>query len=240
MALRARVWTAGKFVVLTGGLLVTFVVFLAIAMRVTIRLREVAVPTLVGRTVPDATALLASIDLSLAVEDGARIDPEVPKGTIAAQDPAAGLATRRQRNVRVWLSAGPSAIRIPGLVGEAERAAEARLQEASVTLSDRAEIRSRHYPSGAVIAQDPVANTEAPQVALLVNRGEQGATFVMPDLIGITSDSAVSLLRARGFRVTVVGEHPYPGVPPGIVLRHHPPAGFQIAPGEPISLEVSR
>jgi len=240
MALTTRVWTAGKFFVLTGGLLVTFVIFAAIAMRVTIRVREVAVPTLVGRTVPDATAMLASIDLSLALEDGARIDPDVPKGAIVAQDPAAGLATRRQRNVRVWLSAGPNAIRIPGLVGEAERAAEARLQEASVTLSDRAEIRSRDYPSGAVIAQDPVANTEAPHVALLVNRGEQGATFVMPDLIGIVSDSAVSLLRARGFRVTVVGDHPYPGVPPGIVLRHHPPAGFQIAPGEPISLEVSR
>jgi len=40
--------------------------------------------------------------------------------------------------------------------------------------------------------------------------------------------------------VAVVGDHPYPGVPAGIVLRQNPQAGFQIAPGEPISLEVSR
>jgi beta-lactam-binding protein with PASTA domain len=62
----------------------------------------------------------------------------------------------------------------------------------------------------------------------------------MPDLIGVASARAVELLRTRGFRVTVVGETPYPGVPPGIVLRQFPSGGFQIATGQPISLEVSR
>jgi len=37
-----------------------------------------------------------------------------------------------------------------------------------------------------------------------------------------------------------VGDHPYPGVPAGIVLRQSPQGGFQVAPGDPISLEVSR
>jgi beta-lactam-binding protein with PASTA domain len=50
----------------------------------------------------------------------------------------------------------------------------------------------------------------------------------------------VDLLRARGFRVSIVGEIPYPGIPSGIVLRQSPTSGFQIAAGEPISLEVSR
>jgi beta-lactam-binding protein with PASTA domain len=48
------------------------------------------------------------------------------------------------------------------------------------------------------------------------------------------------VLRSRGFRVAVVGDQPYPGVPAGVVLRQQPQAGFQISPGEPISLEVSR
>lgn len=240
MALRKRVWIAGKYVVLTGALLATYLVFAAAGMRVAIRMREVTVPDLVGRTVSEATALLGGIGLSATIEESARVDSKVSKGTIAAQDPPGGVPTRRQRHVRIWLSAGPTAIRIPALVGEAERAAVARLEEEAVTLVDRAQIRSRDYPSGAVVAQDPAPDTEAAGVALLVNRGERGATFVMPDLIGITGDSAAGLLRARGFRVTIVGDHPYPGVPPGVVLRHHPPAGFQIAPGEPISLEVSR
>ena len=62
----------------------------------------------------------------------------------------------------------------------------------------------------------------------------------MPDLIGVAGSRAVDLLRTRGFRVTIVGELPYPGVPAGIVLRQFPAAGFQIAAGDPISLEVSR
>jgi beta-lactam-binding protein with PASTA domain len=40
--------------------------------------------------------------------------------------------------------------------------------------------------------------------------------------------------------VTIVGQQPYPGVPAGIVIRQHPPAGFQITPDLPVSLEVSR
>ena len=67
-------------------------------------------------------------------------------------------------------------------------------------------------------------------MSLLVNRGERGATYVMPDLIGVNGDRAADLLRSRGFRVSVVGDHPYPGVPAGIVLRQSPQGGFQIAP----------
>ena len=102
------------------------------------------------------------------------------------------------------------------------------------------EIRSGDYAAGTIVAQFPPPTTAGAQVALLVNRGERGARYVMPDLIGINGERAAELMRTRGFRATVVGDHPYPGVAAGIVLRQQPQAGFQIAPGEPISLEVSR
>jgi beta-lactam-binding protein with PASTA domain len=56
----------------------------------------------------------------------------------------------------------------------------------------------------------------------------------------VNGDRAAEILRARGFRVAVVGSLPYPGIAAGIVLRQSPQAGFQVAPGEPISIEVSR
>ena len=62
----------------------------------------------------------------------------------------------------------------------------------------------------------------------------------MPDLIGVNGDRAAEALRQRGFRASVVSTTPYPGIAGGIVLRQNPQAGFQITPGEPISLEVSR
>jgi eukaryotic-like serine/threonine-protein kinase len=75
---------------------------------------------------------------------------------------------------------------------------------------------------------------------LLVNRGEEATTYVMPDVIGMEGERAAAALRARGFRVTIVGSQPYPGVPPGTVVRQQPAGGFRVAGGDAISLEVSR
>ena len=164
----------------------------------------------------------------------------MPAGHIMLQEPAAGVRTRRERSIKVWVSAGPRSTTIPALEGESERTAQLRLQEDGLGLSHVAEIRSADYPPGTIVGQYPPPKSNAAEVALLLNRGERGTRYVMPDLIGVNGERAADLLRARGFRATVVGDHPYPGVPAGIVLRQNPQAGFQIAPGEPISLEVSQ
>lgn len=240
MALKTRVWSAGKLLLLGGALLLTYVLFAAASMRLALKTREVEVPPLTGQTVNDARAVLAESGLNLRVEEGARVDPKVPAGQVLAQEPAPGIRTRRERSVKVWISAGPRATVVPSFVGESERAAQMRVQQEGLELVAASEVRSADYPSGAVVAQTPPASTDATQVSLLINRGERGLTYVMPDLIGVNGDRAADLLRVRGFRVAVVGDHPYPGVPAGVVLRQNPQAGFQISPGEPISLEVSR
>lgn len=240
MALKTRVWSAGKLLLLGGALLLTYVLFAAASMRLALKTREVAVPSLAGRTVNEARTLLADNGLNLRLEEGVRVDPKIPAGQVLEQDPAAGIRTRRERTVKVWVSAGPRATVVPSLIGESERAAQLRLQQEGLQLVAASEVRSADYPAGTVVAQLPPAKTNAADVALLINRGERGMTYVMPDLIGVNGGRAADVLRARGFRVAVVGDHPYPGVPAGIVLRQNPQAGFQISPGETISLEISR
>jgi serine/threonine-protein kinase len=240
MPFTTRVWSAGKLLLLGGALLLTYVLFAAGSMRFALKTREVAVPDLAGKTVNDARTMLADAGLNLRVEDVRRIDPKVPAGQVLTQDPQAGIRTRRERSVKVWISAGPRAMIVPALTGESERTAQLRLQQEGLQLIAVSEIRSGDYSPLAVVAQSPAPKTSATQISLLVNRGESGVSYVMPDLIGVNGDRAADLLRARGFRVAVVGDHPYPGVPAGVVLRQNPQAGFQISPGEPISLEVSR
>lgn len=240
MALSTRVWGAGKLLLLGGALLLTYLLFFAAAMRLALRSRDVLVPPLMGKTVNDASTLLARNGLNLKVEENRRVDPKVPAGQILEQDPAAGSRTRRERSVKVWISAGPRSLTVPGLIGESERAAQLRVVQDGLQLAEAAEIRSSDYPVATIISQEPPAKTTSPEVSVLINRGESGATYVMPDLIGVNGDRAADLLRNRGFRVSVVGDHPYPGVPAGIVLRQRPQGGFQVAPGDPISLEVSR
>lgn len=240
MALSTRVWGAGKRVLLAGALILTYFLFAAASMRLALRTRDVVVPPLGGKTVNEASAALASAGLNLRVEEARRGDSTLPAGQIVSQDPEAGIKTRRERSVKVWVSAGPHAATVPPLLGESERAARMRAQQDGLQVSSIAEVRSSDYTPDTIIAQSPPPKTSGTRVALLVNRRENSGTYVMPDLIGVNGDRAADLLRARGFRVSVVGDHPYPGVPAGIVLRQSPQGGFQIGMSDPISLEVSR
>jgi beta-lactam-binding protein with PASTA domain len=240
MQFSTRVWSAGRFFAITACLVATYLLFAVTAMRVALKVREVPVPDLRNQTVAEATAVLVNEGLVLNVDESGRLDPKIPAGRIALQEPAPGSITRRQRSIHVWVSQGPRVTLIPSLTGETERSAQLRLQQDGLSVTSLAEVRSAEYPNGTVIAQEPPGAARGTEVALLVNRGEESNRYVMPDLIGVSGARAIDLLRTRGFRVTIVGELPYPGIPPGIVLRQFPSAGFQISAGDPISLEVSR
>ena len=240
MPLTTRVWSAGKLLLLGGALLGTYIIFAMASMRIALRSREVQVPNLVNHTANEATALAGDIGLSVRVDDLRRPDPKIPAGQVIAQDPVAGSTARQQRSIRIWLSAGQRSATVPPLVGETERTAQLRLTQDGLMLANVSEIRSQSFAPDVVVAQTPAAKAAAGRVALLINRGERGASYVMPDLIGVNGDRAADILRDRGFRVAVVGSNPYPGVAAGIVIRQSPQSGFQIGPDEPISLEVSR
>ena len=238
--LRSRVWSLGKFFVLMGALGVTFLVFFGVSMRVALWARDVQVPSLVGRTVNEATAALADRDLALRVEENQRPDDKIEVGKVMQQEPEAGITSRRQRTVRVWISSGPRRTIVPPLVGQNERAAQSSLQQQGVVVSSVSEFRSSDYPADVVVAQDPAATSRAPEVSILLNRGELSATYVMPDVIGVDGERAADALRQQGFRVSIVGTQPYPGVPPGTVVRQQPAGGVRVGGSDAISLEVSR
>ncbi|MDH4063954.1 MAG: PASTA domain-containing protein [Acidobacteriota bacterium] len=240
MPISARVWAAGKLLLLVGALATTFVVFAVLAARVAVRARDVTVPDLMGRPVSEATALAASLELRVNVEDQRRPDLKVPNGHVLGQEPPPGSLSRRQRSIRVWLSSGPRIARAPALVGESQRAAEIRLVQEGLQAGPVAEIRSTLYPSDVVVAQAPAPGVETAEVSLLVNRGEDRAAYVMPDLIGVSGERAADVLRGQGFRVSITAQAQATGLPPGIVTRQVPAGGYQVHPGDAISIEVSR
>ena len=240
MLLRTRVWGFGKLLVLIGALGATFLLFFGISMRVAVRAREVEVPQLVGQTVNDATQTMSDLGFAVRVEENLRSDEKVPAGRIMQQDPPAGVAARRQRTIRVWVSSGPRRTTVPMLVGQTERTARIRIEQDGLEIQSVSEFRSADYAADTIVAQDPPPASRAPQLSLLLNRGQAATTYVMPDVIGMDGVRAADVLRRRGFRVTIVGSQPYPGVPAGVIVRQIPDGGFQVAAGEAISLEVSQ
>jgi len=194
----------------------------------------------VGSTVNDATQTLADLGLALRLDPNQRPDERVPAGRIMQQEPLPGAQARRQRTIRVWVSTGPRSTTVPPLVGQTERTARLRLAQDGLEVATVSEFRSPDYPADAVVAQDPSPSSRAPSVSVLLNRGEQATTYVMPDLIGMNGERAAEALRTRGFRVSIVGSRPYAGVPSGTVVRQQPAGGFRVGPAEAISLEVSQ
>lgn len=240
MQLKTRVVSYGKILLLAGALAGTFLLFAAIAMRVAITARQVTVPDLVGRSIAEATALSSQLDLQLRVDETPRPDLKVPAGHVLGQEPTAGSAARRQRSVRVWISSGAHVALAPSLLGESQRAAEIRVAQDGLMIGTISEIRSGAYPPDVVVAQDPPPSTQTAEIRLLVNRGEDRATYVMPDLIGLNGERAADVMRIRGFRVSITTQSGVSAIPPGVVVRQSPAGGYQVHPGDPIALEVSR
>jgi serine/threonine-protein kinase len=235
-----RVLSWGKLLLLAGGLVATFFVFAAIAMRVAVRALEFRIPELAGKPVEEARTVATDLGLIVRVDESRRPDPKVPAGHVLGQDPPAGTTARRQRNIRLWVSSGPRVVVAPKLIGESERAAQIRLTQEGVTTAMIAEIRDGDYPPDVVVAQDPAPDTRTSEVRLLVNRGEDRASYVMPDLIGVNGERAADLLRNKGFRVSLRSQQSAPGIPPGVIIRQTPAGGYQVHPGDAITLEVSQ
>ena len=240
MKSRFGVWSVGRLMLLAAALGGTFLLFFGVALRVALRAREVQVPALVGKTANEATQAVGALGLTIRIDPTRRTDPKTAANHIMQQDPPAGSAARAQRSVRVWLSAGPATTTVPELVGQTERTARIRMEQDGVELGSVSEFRSTDYPADAVVSQDPPADAKAPKVSLLLNRGEEATTYVMPDVIGMDGARVAEALRTRGFRATITGSQPYPGVPPGTVVRQQPQGGFRVSASNPISLEVSR
>jgi serine/threonine-protein kinase len=237
---RKRVWNIGRFLVILGALAATFGVFFLAGLRVTTHAREVKVPDLKGKSIAEAQAALASTGLVLRIDEPRRADSSVPADHVLSQEPEAGAVVRRQRAIRVRVSDGHREPIVPVVAELSEKTAEGALSAEQLSIGYRGEVHSANYRADVVVGQDPPAGQRGGAVNLLINRADATSSFVMPDLIGTLAARSAEVLRSRSFRVAITSEVPYPGLPPGIVLRQAPQPGFRIQAGETMTLEVSR
>jgi eukaryotic-like serine/threonine-protein kinase len=225
------------------GLLLALVAGLSAfgTMRVVLSSEEVVVPSVVAKSVPEAGALASRKGLSLRVE-GKRNDAKIPTGHVAAQEPPAGANLKSHRSIRVWVSLGPRRVSVPDLTGGSVRTARLALDQGQVPLARVVEVDDP-AEEGKVLLQQPQpgdAEGALEGVALLVSRGQTGADYLMPDLIGRPADAILERLATAGLKVADVRYRTYPGVAPGIVLRQVPPAGHRVNARTQVSLDISK
>jgi hypothetical protein len=145
MALRRRVWSAGKLLVLVGALVATYV---------SSRPRRCAsrcaprsqVPDFTNLTANEATAMASGLGLAVHVDDARRLDPKIAAGNVLGQEPPAGTTARVQRAVRLWLSAGPRAAIVPLLKDRPNARHNSASRKTAWTSRPSRKIRSEAFP----------------------------------------------------------------------------------------------
>jgi serine/threonine-protein kinase len=220
---------------------VAAVSFLAV-LKIETRSTQVAVPDLSGTDRREAERLAAARDLVVEVAQE-RHDALVPSGRILQQDPPAGASVRRGRKIRVVLSLGGEVLKVPDLVGKADRQAVVELRRDGLVAGDDAVVPSRAVAPGTVVAQVPPPESLAiggMRIHRLVSSGPPPVLWVMPDLIGRPIAKVEAWISTCGFRKGTVRRVEASGRPAGTVVGQLPPEGYPVSSRDAVDLTVAR
>ncbi len=201
----------------------------------------VIVPNLVGKDVVQCLELLSGLGLNTKVT-GTEFSQEAPKNHVLSQDPAAGEAIKKGRDVRIVLSRGFESIQTPSLKGFTSRQAGVILEENDLSRGVISSTYSRKIPKDAVIEQSPAPGTTVKRfsgVDLLVSLGRSPKTFMMPDLDGVRLSDAIPLIEKYCLTAGKVQTAPGKGRPGGAILKQSPKFGHRVAEGAAIHLTVA-
>jgi len=197
------------------------------------------VPRLLSLDRTAAEARLAEVGLILGEVD-VETHPINPRGQVTWQVPPPGVQLPEGSLVRITLSGGPQRVPVPDLVGYDVEVARS-LVEATGLAVGRVEATQAPAPQGVVVStRPPTGATLLPgrQITLVVSVG--APTITVPDLTGLTRDSATVILEHAGLalgtslrRTSIRGE-------PNTVLEQNPAHGTLSAPGTVVNITLVR
>ncbi len=250
-----------RLVLLALVLLVVALVSALTAMRFAIHGREVAVPSVAGKTPAEGRSIAEQSGLQIAVERQ-YYSANVPEGKILSQLPPAGTQVRRGWQIRVAESLGPQRVEIPNVLGQSERAAEINIRRRGLDVGAVAALQMQGAPADQVLSQSPPPNASgisAPKISLLVTEASPPQAFVMPNFIGHPLGSVTLALQDAGMHLaaaTMAASPTNPPASPGtvtspplpvpqpspasIVVSQNPAPGQKVVAGAAVSFEVKQ
>jgi beta-lactam-binding protein with PASTA domain/predicted Ser/Thr protein kinase len=197
--------------------------------------KPVAVPLVEGMRKPLAEKAIRDAGLKPRAINRSHLT--VPVGEVFAQDPDAGERIQKGNAVRIFVSTGKPRVNVPDVLGAREADAIATIRAAGL-IPNPVEIFSDD-PQGSVIAQDPKGGTSVVRgstVRINISKGQQ--TTGLPNVIGLSYDSAADQLRRAGF--TPSRKDVDSSEPKGTVIELDPPPGSLQPPGTKVTVTVSK
>jgi len=203
---------------------------------------KIEVPDVVGMTEEQAVAALDEAGFEVGTVTDKEATEEYPNpGTVLATKPGAGELALKGSKIDLDVVIDPSKVRaeVPKVVGKTAEEATTLLEQAGFIVNPEY-IATDKYGEGIVAEQTPAGGTKSHKEATVTIRISTGpaADIVVPDLVGLTEESAKSLLANVGLAHSV-SYNPSDGVAAGTVLSSSPSAGTQVKPGTNVALVVS-
>ncbi|MEI6620583.1 MAG: Stk1 family PASTA domain-containing Ser/Thr kinase [Actinomycetes bacterium] len=195
----------------------------------------VSMPSVVGLSTTEASAKLATMDLTMNVS-GQDYSDTVPKGAVVSSDAAAGSQVHKGQSINVHTSAGPETIAIPKLVGLTQAKALARLAAARL-VSSTSEDYSDSVEAGKVISAKPSSSTVVKigsTVDLVVSKGPPPVK--VPYLVGMSKANAIATLNQLGLKAVTTNQLPV--VVLGRVYSQSVGSGNEVPRGTTITLTI--
>jgi serine/threonine-protein kinase len=198
----------------------------------------VDVPNVVGLPFEQAQDRLAEAGLR-ARRFG--VFSEEPRGTVVAQNPAAGDSAMEGSSVRVNVSEGTGRVEVPDVVGRSRNDAAARLRQAGLEV--RAVTVPSAEPEGTVVAQSPTAGSEVAEgsrVRINVSDGTGGQPpeSEIPNVVRLSEAEAIEMLEDAGFTVRIRREEVTDPAEDGVVLSQEPEGGETAREGDEVAITV--
>ncbi|WP_350279891.1 Stk1 family PASTA domain-containing Ser/Thr kinase [Kribbella sp. HUAS MG21] len=201
---------------------------------------KVAVPDVTGKSVADATALLAAEGLKFA-QGPSEASDTVGRGSAIRQTPDAGTEAEQGSTVTVVFSSGRSAFPVPDVIGKSESAARKALEGTSANFKVKDEVKEvdSDQKKGTVVSVDPDPSGSYPagtEFTLTVSTGV--VNVEVPSVVTQTQDDATKTLKDLGFRVGYATAD-NPGAPDQTVLKQSVEAGTKAPKGTLITLTIN-
>lgn len=133
-----------------------------------------------------------------------KFDPKLPKDHVIAQFPEPHTVVKPGKQIFLSVSLGIQKVIVPDLVGNAIREVEVALLNAQLNTGNRAYVFSADVPPDRVVGQSPMPSEEYginKNVDLLISLGVKPETLPLPNLTGVSLETAKSRLKTWGFNL---------------------------------------
>jgi eukaryotic-like serine/threonine-protein kinase len=195
-----------------------------------------AVPRVVGKQLVQARQILEQAGFEV---DESRVRSQATFDQVIDQDPDAREKADEGSTVTLEVSDGPGTVRVPSVENLSQAAAIQALKRAGDIKANVNQRPSSSVDKGFAIRTIPRAGQtvdRGDRIELIVSSGP--ARVEVPDVTGLTRDSAEQLLTDKGFEPAV--EEAESEKPEDEVISQSPVAGTQVDKGSRVTITVSK